>query len=110
MTDNSNSRATESKPVATPVLREVAVLPGLGETISLRAAKTHLSDLLDLVASGREVVITSAGTPKARLVPMERETPRKVFSGTREHLAGMPKWNGGPTAEELIRMDRDARG
>ena len=92
------------------VVREFNEVPGVGHTISVRAAKAHLSGLLDEVAAGREVVITSDGVPKARLVPMNREPERKVFTGTWEHLARMPKWSGGPTADELIREDRDARG
>ncbi|MEO7319385.1 MAG: type II toxin-antitoxin system prevent-host-death family antitoxin [Chthoniobacteraceae bacterium] len=92
------------------VVREFNEVPGVGHTISVRAAKAHLSGLLDEVAAGREVVITSDGVPKARLVPMNREPDRKVFTGTWEHLARMPKWSGGPTADELIREDRDARG
>ena len=91
------------------VVREFTELPGVGHTISVRAAKAHLSGLLDEVAAGREVVITSDGVPKARLVPMAQQA-RKVFTGTREHLKKMPPWRGGPTADELIRADRDARG
>jgi len=103
-------RMTDGEPGETSVLREIAPLPGVGLTISVRAAKAHLSGLLDQVAAGREVVITSDGVPKARLVPMGGEAQRKVFTGTWEHLAKMPKWSGGPTADELIREDRDGRG
>jgi prevent-host-death family protein len=92
------------------VVREFSELPGVGHTISVRAAKAHLSGLLEEVAQGREVVITSDGVPKARLVPIERETTRKVFLGAKEHLSKMPPWNGGPTADEIVREDRDARG
>ena len=93
------------------VVREFTELPGVGHTISVRAAKAHLSGLLDEVAAGREVVITSDGVPKARLVPMTTGTQRKPFSGTREHLRTMPKWKKGDlTADEIIRADRDGRG
>ena len=92
------------------VVREFSELPGVGHTISVRAAKAHLSGLLDEVAAGREVIITSDGVPKARLVPMSAETQRKPFTGTREHLKNMPPWTGGPTADEIIREDRDGRG
>ena len=91
------------------VIQEIMPMPGVGASISVRAAKAHLSGLLDEVAAGREVVITSDGVPKARLVPMAQR-PRKVFTGTREHLKTMPPWRGGPTADEIIREDRDARG
>ena len=92
------------------VVQELSEMPGVGQAISVRAAKAHLSGLLELVAAGREIVVTSGGKPKARLVPMEGGTQRKVFTGTWKHLAKMPKWSGGPTADELIREDRDARG
>ena len=92
-----------------PVVREFSAMPGVGVAISVRAAKAHLSGLLDEVADGREVVITSDGVPKARLVPMNHKRERKVFTGTWEHLAKMPKWKGGLTADEIIRADRDSR-
>ena len=97
----------ESEPV---VLREVATAAGIGPVISVRSAKAHLSALLELVAGGQEVTITSDGKPKAVLSSVTRHKPRKVFTGTREHLKTMPPWRGGPTAEELIRADRDGRG
>ena len=111
MKEIPTSRTTDGEPLMpSPVLREVTVMPGLGETISVRAAKAHLSALLDLVAAGREVTITSDGKPKARLVPLGAGSRRKPFTGTREHLKSMPKWRGGPTADEIVREDRDARG
>ena len=100
----------EEEETTSSVVREIAPLPGVGAAISVRAAKAHLSGLLELVAAGREVTITSDGKPKARLVPMGAEAQRKPFLGTREHLATMPKWRGGPTAEEIVREDRDGRG
>lgn len=103
------ARSTGENEAMPPVVRKMASRAGVGLTISVRAAKAHLSGLLDEVAAGREVVITSDGVPKARLVPMSHKRERKVFTGTEEHLAKMPKWSGGPTAEELIRADRDSR-
>ena len=94
----------------TSVIQELAALAGFGQAVSVRAAKAHLSGLLEPVARGQEVVITSAGVPKARILPMDRALAQKVFTGTWEHLARMPKWSGGPTADELIREARDARG
>lgn len=92
------------------VLREAVALPGIGLTIPVRAAKAKLSALLEMVASGQEVTITSDGEPKAVLLPVSQRRERKVFTGTWEHLKKMPPWRGGPTAEEIIREDRDARG
>ena len=92
------------------VLREAVALPGLGLTIPVRAAKAKLSALLEMVAGGQEVTITSDGEPKAVLLPVSKRKERKVFTGTWEHLKKMPPWRGGPTAEEIIREDRDGRG
>jgi len=41
-------------------------------------AKTHLSRLLRRVSAGEEIVITRAGKPVARLVPIEREGVRRM--------------------------------
>src|SRR5215813_15219827 len=38
--------------------------------IDIHAAKTHLSKIIDDVASGREVIIAKAGKPMARIVPL----------------------------------------
>jgi prevent-host-death family protein len=90
------------------VLREAAVA-AIGPVVTVRDAKSHLSELLEWVSGGREITITSAGKPKARLVAASVEPPRKVFRGMGEFLLGQPV-HGGPTAEELIRQDRDSRG
>ena len=92
------------------VLREAVAVPGMGLTIPVRAAKAKLSALLELVSGGQEVTITSDGRPKAVLLPVAKHKPRKVFTGTWEHLKKMPMQTEGPFAEEIIRADRDGRG
>lgn len=92
------------------VLKEVAAAPGIGPVISIRAAKAHLSALLELVAGGTEVTITSDGIPKAKLVSAVAAKPRKVFMGMGDHLKSMPMQTEGPFADEIIRADRDGRG
>jgi prevent-host-death family protein len=99
-----------SKASEPTVLREVAALPGVGPVISVRAAKAHLSALLELVAGGREITITSDGQPKAVLSPAGPSGRRKVFTGTWEQLKKLPVQAEGPFAEEIIRTDRDGRG
>lgn len=81
-------------------LRETMALPGVGLSIPVRAAKAKLSALLELVAGGQQVTITSDGVPKAVLSPVAKHEQRKVFTGTAEHLKKMPPWRGGPTAEK----------
>ena len=98
------------EPTETSVVQEIAAMPGVGQVISVRAAKSHLSGLLEWVAAGREVVITSGGVPKVRVSPLASAKGRVPWRGSMEHLKTMPKWKGGPTAEEIVREDRDARG
>ena len=91
------------------MLREVAAMPGIGPVISVRAAKAHLSAVLELVASGQEITITSGGKPKAKLISVTEAKPRKVFQGMGDYLMKQPI-HSGPTADEIVREDRDARG
>jgi prevent-host-death family protein len=95
---------------AAMVLKDAVAVPGIGLTFPVRTAKAKLSALLELVASGQEVVITSDGAPKAVLVNPAKRTQRRVFTGTMEHLQKMPKQTEGPFAEEIVRADRDGRG
>lgn len=92
------------------VMREMIALPGVGLSIPVRAAKAKLSALLELVAGGQQVTITSDGVPKAVLSPVGKGEARKVFTGTMEHLKKMPMQTEGPFADEIIRADRDGRG
>ena len=46
--------------------------------VNIHHAKTHLSRLIEVVASGNEIVIARGGRPMARLVPLGRDdSPRK---------------------------------
>ena len=111
--DGMKEKRTTKYPAHKPAaleLREAVALPGVGLTIPVRAAKAKLSALLELVAGGEEVTITSDGVRKAVLSPVVRRQPRKVFTGTWEHLKKMPLQTEGPFAEEIIRADRDGRG
>jgi prevent-host-death family protein len=91
------------------MLEEAVSLPGIGLSVPVRTAKAKLSALLELVAAGQEVTITSDGRPKAVLSPVSGRASRKVFTGTSDHLKKMPAWRGGSTAEETVRADRDGR-
>jgi prevent-host-death family protein len=50
----------------------------MAKTLNLYAAKTSLSELVDLASAGEEFIIAKAGKPKARLIPLEKkQKPRK---------------------------------
>jgi prevent-host-death family protein len=40
-------------------------------TVNVHDAKTHFSRLLEQVHAGQEVILAKAGTPYARMVPLE---------------------------------------
>ncbi|HXG47360.1 MAG TPA: type II toxin-antitoxin system prevent-host-death family antitoxin [Methylomirabilota bacterium] len=90
------------------MLREAAVaLEEKQWVVNVRAAKDQLSSLLEQAAAGNEVIITSDGQPKAKLVPVRAARPAfRVDWGLLESLPAAPV---GPAAEELIRADRDDR-
>lgn len=52
------------------------MLPGMTE-VNVHEAKTHLSRLLVRVEAGEEIVISRAGRPVARLVPVRRTRRRR---------------------------------
>lgn len=50
---------------------------GATPTVNIHHAKTHLSQLLEQVEQGQEVVIARAGHPIARLAPLA-PAPRRI--------------------------------
>lgn len=72
----------------------------LQKTINIHEAKTHLSQLLQFVAKGNEVIICKANVPLAKLSAVELtgsigERPLGLLSG-KIHIADdfdvMPEW------------------
>lgn len=45
--------------------------------VNVHEAKTHFSKLLARVHQGEEVIVTKAGKPYARLVPLAETTPER---------------------------------
>jgi len=51
--------------------------------VNVHQAKTHLSRLLERVAMGEEVVIAKAGTPVAKLVPLNKKPKKRIFGSAK---------------------------
>ena len=47
------------------------------EIVNIYAAKAQLSRLVERAAGGEEILIARAGKPMARLVPVDRQEPRR---------------------------------
>ncbi|MEJ7667171.1 MAG: type II toxin-antitoxin system prevent-host-death family antitoxin [Casimicrobiaceae bacterium] len=73
------------------------------KTVSVAAAKAQLSDLLEQVAAGEEVLITRHGKPIARVIPLE--APRKPLPPLASFRAQFPLLR--KPAGERIREMRD---
>ena len=85
----------------------------MARTVSLYAAKTHLSSLVEEASAGEEIVIAKNGKAKARLVPLPDEPPpvRKRELGFWEGQGWVaPGWEGSlpdDIIEEMIHGDED---
>lgn len=74
--------------------------------MSLAHAKAHLSELLNTVESGEEVVITRHGRPVARIVPanpIKQPLPLQRLAELRQQV---PAWQ--KNSAESLRELRDA--
>lgn len=68
--------------------------------VDIHEAKTQLSRLLRRVSSGEEIVIARAGTPVARLIPVDGE-PKRVF-GLDKGLFQVPEDFNDPLPDGLL--------
>ncbi len=62
----------------------VKLTGGMSHTLNVYEAKTRLSELLDRVLAGEEIIIARNGKPIARLVPVEEL--RRRAPGVLAHL------------------------
>lgn len=56
----------------------------MSKPINIYEAKTRLSELVERAASGEEIIIAKAGTPRARLVPMRNASGPRQPGGWKE--------------------------
>ncbi len=70
--------------------------------VSVQEAEAHLSRLLLRVAGGEVIVITRAGTPVARLLPVE--PMRKRIIGQDDGLFEIPEDFDAPLPDEVLAL------
>jgi prevent-host-death family protein len=81
----------------------IVIREGIVVEVNLAKAKAHLSELLDKVEAGEEVVITRHGRPVAQLAAVIRaKRPLRPLAAFR---AKMPKWRR--ASATLLRAARD---
>jgi len=70
-------------------------------TVNIHEAKTHLSRLLLRVMAGEEIVITKAGRPMARLVPVAKAPARRELGSAAGKVVIHPDFDA-PLPEDLL--------
>ena len=69
--------------------------------VNIHEAKTRLSQLIEQVEAGGEVVIARAGSPVVRLVAVAQPRPRRVLGALAGHLVSTGDDNA-PLPDELL--------
>jgi len=73
--------------------------------VNIHEAKTHLSRLVQRAAGGEEIVIAKAGTPLAKLVPIERDSSPRELGFLRGKVRILPGFD--EMDEEITRLFED---
>jgi prevent-host-death family protein len=71
---------------------------------NIHDAKTNLSRIIERVEHGEEIVISRAGTPVAKVVPLTRRVHRTARGSLRGLLVMAPDWDS-PEVNDSIADD-----
>lgn len=74
------------------------------EQFNIHDAKTHLSRILERVERGEEIVISRAGTPVAKMIPLPRRKERKGRGSLKGTLWLADDWDS-PEVNDAIADD-----
>ena len=72
------------------------------KSVNIHAAKTHLSRLVDRAAAGEEIVISKAGKPMARLVPLRATKAKRRIGALKGKIWISPDFDA-PLPKEMLR-------
>jgi prevent-host-death family protein len=75
-----------------------------GAQFNIHDAKTHLSRIIDRVEHGEEIVISRAGTPVAKVVPLSARARRTGYGSLAGQLVMSDDWDS-PEVNETIARD-----
>ncbi|MFC6014569.1 type II toxin-antitoxin system Phd/YefM family antitoxin [Nocardia lasii] len=77
------------------------------ERFNIHDAKTNLSRIIERVEQGEEIVISRAGTPVAKVVPLSRQVNRTGRGSLRGRVELSADWDSPETNADIAR-DFDA--
>jgi prevent-host-death family protein len=70
---------------------------------NIHEAKTNLSRIIDRVEHGEEIVISRAGHPVAKVIPLERRVHRDGYGSLRGQIVLDDDWDSPETNAEIAR-------
>jgi prevent-host-death family protein len=68
---------------------------------NIHEAKTNLSRIIERVEHGEEIIISRAGTPVAKVVPLTRAVHRAGRGSLRGRLVMAPDWDSAEVNEAI---------
>jgi prevent-host-death family protein len=84
----------------------MTILVGHTETgmvsYNVAEAKAHLSEILERVEAGQEVLLTRRGKPVARLVPDRGTAGPRQLGWAKHEIKLLPGWDDPVTEQELF--------
>jgi len=63
------------------------------EQFDIHSARTNLSRIIERVEQGEEIIISRAGTPVAKVVPLTHRIDRRGRGSLRGQLVMTPDWD-----------------
>jgi prevent-host-death family protein len=81
-------------------------MPEPATQFNIHEAKTNLSRIVERVERGEEIILSRAGTPVAKVVPIEPATRRSGRGSLRGRLVLAGDWDS-PEVNEQIARDFD---
>ena len=73
------------------------------DQFNIHDAKTHLSRIVDRVEHGEEIVISRAGHPVAKVVPLIRRVDRTGYGSLAGQVRLAPDWDSDETNAAIAR-------
>ena len=74
-----------------------------GAQFNIHEAKTNLSRIIERVEHGEEIIISRAGTPVAKVVPLTRRVDRTGRGSLRGRLVVAPDWDSDEVNDAISR-------
>jgi prevent-host-death family protein len=74
-----------------------------GPQFNIHDAKTHLSRIIDRVEHGEEIIISRAGTPVAKVIPLHPRTKRTSRGSLAGRLVMADDWDSTAVNDSIAR-------